>query len=127
MLMVKTVAREFRTLIHPRSVSSVRLEGKPVEARMAYGACVYFAIYMLCFFTVFFLISFDNFDITTNFTATVATINNIGPGLGGVGPMASFAEYSALSKIVLSVSMLLGRLELYPLLLALMPGTWMKK
>lgn len=127
MLMVKTVAREFRTLIHPRSVSSVRLEGKHVEDRTAYGACVYFVIYMLCFFTIFFLISFDNFDITTNFTATAATINNVGPGLGGVGPMASFAEYSAFSKIVLSVSMLLGRLELYPLLLALMPGTWMKK
>ena len=127
MIIIKTVMREFRNLVHPRSVSAVRHEGKAVEDRTAYGVCVYFAIYMLCFMAVFLLLSFDKFDIETNFTATVTTINNIGPVLGSLGPMSSLADFSAFSKIVLSFSMLLGRLELYPLLLALTPGIWRKK
>jgi trk system potassium uptake protein TrkH len=126
-IILKTIMREFRNLLHPRSVSAVRHEGKPVEDRTAYGVCVYFAIYMLCFFAIFFLISFDNFDFETNFTATAATINNIGPGFSEVGPMSGFAGYSVFSKLVLSFSMLLGRLELYPLLIVLTPGIRRKK
>ena len=127
MIIIKTIMREFRNLVHPRSVSAVRHEGKAVEDRTAYGVCVYFAIYMLCFMAIFLLISIDNFDIETNFTATAATINNVGPGLGQVGPVSGFSDFSGFSKVVLSFSMLLGRLELYPLLLALTPGIWRKK
>lgn len=125
MIMVKTVFREFRNLLHPRSVSAVRHEGKTVEDRTAYGVCVYFAIYMLSFFVIFFLLGFDKFDIETNFTSTATTINNVGPAFGAAS--AGFAEFSAFSKVLLSFSMLLGRLELYPLLLTLMPGIWSKK
>ena len=72
------------------------------------------------------LISLDGFDTTTNFTAVIATLNNIGPGLGMVGPTGSFAAYSGLSKLVLIFNMLAGRLEILPLLAMMMPRTWRK-
>ena len=73
------------------------------------------------------IISLDNLDFTTNFTAVLATLSNIGPGLAAVGPTQNFALYSPVSKIVLSVAMLFGRLEIYPLFIALSPSTWTKK
>ena len=82
---------------------------------------------LLILFAVFTVISLDGFSIGTNFSAVLCTFNNIGPGIGAVGPMGSFAEYSGFSKIVLSFAMLLGRLEIYPLLIALTPSTWTKK
>ena len=75
---------------------------------------------------VFLLISFEPFDLETNLTAAVACFNNIGPGLGAVGPAGNFAAYSAFSKFVLSAAMLLGRLEIYPLLLVCSPSAWVR-
>ena len=82
---------------------------------------------LLAFFVVFLLISFDNFDILTNFSAAAACFNNIGPGLSAVGPASNFADYSVFSKLVLSIAMLFGRLEIYPILFVLSPSAWSKK
>ena len=76
---------------------------------------------------MFLLISFEPFGIETNFSATVSCVNNIGPGFGIIGPSLSYADYSAFSKLVLSFAMLLGRLEIYPLLLLLSPQLWTKR
>ena len=81
----------------------------------------------MSFIAIVLLISFEPFNFETTFSAALSCFNNIGPGIGAVGPMGSFAEYSGFSKIVLSFAMLLGRLEIYPLLIALTPSTWTKK
>ena len=87
----------------------------------------YLAIYLVCFVAVFVLLSFDGFDIITNLTAASACFNNIGPGLGAVGPAASYADYSVFSKLVLSGAMLLGRLEIYPMLFVFSRFAWSKR
>lgn len=126
-MMIKMIRREFMKMIHPRSVSAVRIEGKKVDDTTLNGVNVYFALYMVIYFALFLLLCLEPFDFETNFTAVAACYNNIGPGFGAVGPMGSFSGYSAFSKIVLSATMLLGRLEIYPLLFALIPSTWTKK
>ena len=126
-MMINMIRREFMKMIHPRSVSAVRIEGKKVDDTTLNGVNVYFALYMVIYFAVFLLLCLEPFDFETNFTAVAACYNNIGPGFGAVGPMGSFSGYSAFSKIVLSATMLLGRLEIYPLLFALIPSTWTKK
>ena len=126
-LLVKMIKREIKLLLHPRSVSVVRFEGKKVEEPVLKSVSAYTAVYIVSFFVVFFLISFDNFDILTNFSAAAACFNNIGPGLSAVGPAANYADYSVFSKLVLSVAMLFGRLEIYPVLFVLSPSAWSKK
>ena len=126
-MLIKMIGKEIRHLLHPRSVNSVRFEGKQVDGATLKSVSSYFAIYMVCMVAVYMLLSLDAFDLETNLSATFACFNNIGPGLGAVGPTASYALYSPLSKIVLSLAMLMGRLEIFPLLLTLSPATWMKK
>ncbi len=126
-LLFKMIKREIRSLIHPRAVSVVRFEGKKVDEPVLKSLSAYFAIYVVCFFAVFLLISFDGYDIITNFSASAACFNNIGPGLSAVGPAANFAGYSVFSKLVLSVAMLLGRLEIYPILYLISRSAWSKK
>ncbi len=128
MLMFKTVKRDLRRMIHPRSVNTVRHEGKPVDNETISSVGGYIIIYMIIFFIVLLLLSFSGFDFLTNFTATTTCINNIGPGLGAIiGPASSFAAYSGIYKLLLSLTMLLGRLEIFPILLALAPSTWKRK
>ena len=123
-ILIKSIKKELKRLLHPRSVKTVMSEGKRLDDETLSGVTSYFAVYTLCIVLVFLLLSFEPFDLETNFTASVACFNNIGPGLAGVGPASSFAEYSAFSKIVLSFAMLLGRLEVFPLLLGLNPLIW---
>jgi len=128
MLVFKAVARELKRLVHPRSVGVVRLEGKRVEEPVVQSATAYFVLYFVLFAGVFLVLCIEPaFDLETNLSATAACINNVGPGFGAVGPAGSYADYSALSKIALSFAMLLGRLEIYPLVLTLLPGTWTKE
>lgn len=126
-LLLKMIKREIKMLLHPRSVNVVRFEGKKVEEPVLKSVAAYTAVYIVCFFVVFFFISFDKFDILTNFSAAAACFNNIGPGLSAVGPAANYADYSVFSKLVLSVAMLFGRLEIYPVLFVLSPSAWSKK
>jgi len=125
-LIFKIIGREIRRLIHPRSVSAVKFEGKGVDGAVLGTVTTYFAVYMACLFSVFLVLSMEPFGFETNFSAAVSCFNNVGPGFGGVGPIESYANYSALSKIVLSLAMLLGRLEIYPLLLVFIPSLWKK-
>ena len=126
-LMFKTIGRELKRLVHPRSVSVVRLEGKRVEEPTVQSTSAYFILYMVILAAVFFILSFDRYGLETNLTAAVTCINNVGPGLGDVGPYGNFSGYSDLSKAVLSLTMLLGRLEIYPLVITLLPRTWSKE
>jgi trk system potassium uptake protein TrkH len=98
-----------------------------VDDKTINSVSVYFAFYFILFFIIFLLISFEPFDFETNLTATAACFNNIGPGLAEVGPMGSFAAYSAPAKYLLSLAMLLGRLEIFPILLLFTPSLWEKK
>ena len=84
-------------------------------------------IYSIIIALVFLIISFEPFGVETNLTAAISCFNNVGPGLGAIGPNGSYADYSAFSKVVLSFAMLFGRLEIFPLLLACNPKTWIKK
>ncbi len=114
-LLFKNLQIEFRRLLHPRSVGVSRFEGKKVEGDVQKGVNTYLVLYVLCFFAAFLLISFDGFDIETNFSAVAACFNNIGPAMGSA--FSHYNNYSNFSKIVLSVAMLLGRLEIWPMIL----------
>ncbi|MCD7775614.1 MAG: TrkH family potassium uptake protein [Clostridiales bacterium] len=126
-LIFKMVRRELRHLLHPRSVGVVKFEGKRVSDETLNSVGVYFLLYVLCFGAVFLLLCFEPFDFETNFSATLACFNNVGPGFGLVGPASSYADYSGFSKIILSFAMLMGRLEIFPLILAFSPSTWTRK
>jgi len=126
-IMLKTVRHEVLKYIHPRSVNSVKLEGKVLDKNVMRGTTAYLLTYCAIFMASIILISIDDFDFTTNFTAVAATFNNIGPGLEVVGPTGTFHYYSWFSKIVLMFDMLAGRLELYPMLVLLNPTIWKGK
>jgi len=126
-MLVKMIGKELKHLLHPRSVNTVRFEGKNVDGATLKNVSSYFAIYMLCTFVIYLLLGIDGFDMETNMSATIACFNNIGPGLGAVGPVANYAAYSGFSKLLLSIAMLMGRLEIFPMLLAFSPSTWRKK
>ena len=127
-LLYKTIRREIRHLLHPRSVTSVHFEGKPVDSPTLISIGTYFALYIALFAMFWFVVSFQpGFDGVSNFTAVAACYNNIGPGLNLVGPTASYAGYGPFFKIILSFAMLFGRLEIYPMLISLSPSTWIKK
>ncbi len=124
LMMFKTICSDLRRMAHPRAVTTMRFEGKTVDGATRRGIGEYLMLYLFTFGAFFLLVSFEPFDFETNFTAVATCINNVGPGFAGVGPAASFAAYSGFSKLVLSLAMLLGRLEFYPLLLAALPSTW---
>lgn len=125
-ILFESIKREFRKLLHPRSVGTVKFEGKSLDSGTLSNVKNYFALYMICFFAVFLAISWEPMSLETHFSAAVSCFNNVGPGLGAVGPALSYADYSPFSKLVLSFAMLLGRLEIFPLLLAVFPSVWLK-
>lgn len=118
---------ELNRLIHPRTVNVVQVDGKQISRETVHGVLVYTLFYIFIAMASMLLISLDNFDASTTVSSVLATLNNIGPGLGAVGPAASFAGLSDLSKAVLCLDMLAGRLEIFPLLVLLLPSTWAKK
>lgn len=126
-LLFKQIKRELQKMLHPRSVSAVRLDGKKVDNETVSSVSSYLAIYVLFCCLFFFILGFDKTDIETNISAVAACFNNIGPALGAAGPSSNYAMFSDVSKIVLSLAMLLGRLEIYPIILTLSPSTWVKK
>ncbi len=112
------------SLLHPRSVKVVKMDGQRVDDEVLQTTNAFFFIYTVIFAASMFILAWDNMDFTTNFTAVAATLNNIGPGLAGVGPTSNFGAYSDLSKIVMIFDMLAGRLEIFPMLVLLVPATW---
>lgn len=125
-IMFKAIVQEINQFIHPRSVKSVEMDGKAVDKTVVKSVLVYFLLFGVIYFVSVFLISFNKFDMVTTFTSVLATINNMGPGLEMVGPAGSFADFSCFSKLVFIFDMLAGRLELYPILLLLVPQMWKK-
>ena len=127
-LLFKTARREVRHMLHPRAVTSVRFEGKPVDQATLISVGTYFALYIGLFAFFWFLVSFQpGFDGVSNFSAVAACYNNIGPGLNLVGPTLGYWHYTPFIKIVLAFAMLFGRLEIYPMLISLSPSTWLKQ
>lgn len=127
LILLKSAKKELSGMLHPHEVKKIRMDGHVVEPEVLRSAHVYLIIYWTFFLLAILLISIDNFDFTTNFTAVAATFNNIGPGLGAVGPVSNFSCYSVFSKFVLMIGMLIGRLELYPIIILMMPSTWKRK
>ena len=123
-ILIKTIAKELNSYIHPKSIKKIEFEKKPVEHEVVRAVNVYFITFMIVFATSVFAISFEGKDLITNFTAVAATINNIGPGLEMVGPSQNFSIFFPFSKYVLIFDMLAGRLELFPLLLLFHPTLW---
>jgi trk system potassium uptake protein TrkH len=126
LILFKTMIRELRKILRPRSVNIIKLNGETVDTRTCHAATGYLAIYVTIIVVTTLLISVDNFGLETNLTATLACINNIGPGLGEVGPMGNFSEFSYFSKILLTLNMLIGRLEIMPMIIFLSPFAWKK-
>ncbi len=125
-VMVKTLRDEMARIIHPRAVKKVRLEGKVVEHTVVRSINTFLIGYLAIFALSLLILSIENFSFETNFSAVVTTLNNIGPGLDAVGPMANFSAYSNLSKFILSLNMLAGRLEILPILVLFNPRTWQR-
>lgn len=126
-LLFKHIRSNLKHLLHPRSVESVRMDGKVVDRETLTNVTGYFAIYFLCMTVIFLsLCLFDPFDLETNLSATTACFNNIGPGFNLVGPMGGYSGFSAISKWILSAAMLLGRLEIFPMILLFSPTVWTK-
>lgn len=126
-ILIKKARRELKKLLHPRSVNAMRFEGKSVDNQVVSSVSSYLTVYIVIFCVTLIVISLDGFDTETNISAVAACFNNIGPAFGAAGPASNYAAFSPLSKIVLSVVMLFGRLEIYPILLTLTPSTWVKK
>ena len=126
LIYIKTALREVRQISQPRVVRTVRLDGKKLEIPVIKGALLFLVCYALIFIGSVLIIQLENLDLETSFSAVAATLNNIGPGLGLVGPTCNFGFLSPLSKIVLIFDMLAGRLEIFPILVLLSPRTWKK-
>ncbi len=125
-IMVKTGFKEIRNYSNPREVRSIHFDRQPIDRTVITGISLYFVVYMLLFALSLLIVSLDNHDFTTSFTAVASCFNNIGPGLSRVGPAANFSCMSKLSEYVLSMDMLLGRLEIFPILVLLSPKSWKK-
>ncbi len=125
-LLFKGVVRDLRATIHPKRVQQITVDKKPVGQAVVQATFSYFACFVVVFAASVIILAIDGYDFTTNFTAVSATINNVGPGLSGVGPTCNYAFFSPLSKLVMMFDMLVGRLELFPMLILFMPSTWKK-
>ena len=126
-ILMRAAKAELRKILHPHTVKVITVDGKPVSGETVRAVSTYFILYVLIAAASVLLVSLDGYDGSTTLTAVLATFNNIGPGLGLCGPAGNFAFFSPLAKVVLCIDMLLGRLELYPMLVLLMPSTWRKK
>ena len=125
-ILFKSTFKRIKNMVSPRKVEVVYVDNKPVNDKVVDSVQSFFIVYFAIFIFCALLISVDNFDLTTNLTASLACISNIGPGLGEVGPYGSYSNFSDFSKIILSFEMIAGRLELFPMLILFNPKTWKK-
>ncbi len=116
LVLFKSAIKEIRCMLSPRSVVVVRCDGKPVDKEVVHGIGYYFVVFMFLFSASVFLLSLDGKDLLTTITSVATCMNNVGPGMGMVNPSGNFADYSWWAKLLLATDMLLGRLEIYPLL-----------
>ena len=125
-ILCKTVRKELHLYLHPNAVKKIKMDQKAIPHEVVRSTNIFLVVYVIIFVASVFLIAFDNLDLTSNFTAVAATLNNIGPGLELVGPTSNFSIFSYFSKCVLIFDMLAGRLEIFPLLLLFVKDTWKK-
>lgn len=121
---IKSAQKEVASLLHPSSVKKIKMDDKVVDHETIRSANIYLIIYILLVGASILLVSLNGFDLVTTVTAVIATFNNIGPGLGVVGPMGNFSSLSVLSKLVLIFDMLVGRLEIFPIIVLFFRDTW---
>ena len=126
LMLFKSLKREVRRSLHPNTVGKVHIDGEAVSAETISNTYAYLVAYCLIIIFSTLLLAFDGNTFETNITAVIACLNNIGPGLDMVGPMGGYAGFSVVSKIVLILNMLLGRLEIFPMLIIFVPGVWKK-
>jgi trk system potassium uptake protein TrkH len=124
LILVKSLRRNITKVLNPRKIRMVRNNGAVMNEAIIENTNAYFAAYVLIIICSYILISLDNFSIGTNFSAVLACFNNIGPGLEAVGPTCNFSQFSGFSKLVLSMDMLAGRLEIFPILVLFSRSTW---
>lgn len=122
----KNIKNGIENFVHPKSVRIIRMEGKKISNEIVRSVNAYIVLYFAVFVASVLLISLENFNFETSFTSVAATLNNIGPGLDGVGPMENFAKFNPFSKCVFMFDMLAGRLELIPMVILFSPWIWRK-
>ena len=123
-ILFKSIARQIKKLVHPNSVKLTRMNGKVVSNSLEHSVNGYLVAYFIVSIASILLLSFENLDFETTVSAVVACVNNIGPGFGLVGPACNFGALSAFSKLVLCADMLIGRLEIFPMLILFSPTLW---
>ncbi len=127
MLFIRTAAADVGRVVNPRRVNRVQMDGRRVTPETTGAVYAYVALVMLILLGCTMLVSFDGFDFSTNFTAALSCISNVGPGLGKIGPSGNFSIFSTFSKLVMAVTMLFGRLEIYAMLILFIPSTWKRR
>ena len=125
--LIKSSVRKIGGIVNPRRVKVLYVNGKEMDDNTIEGVQSFFIVYLFVIALCTLLISIDGYDLLTNFTASLACISNIGPGLSMVGPAGNYSMFSSFSKVVLSIEMIAGRLELFPILILFSPKTWKKQ
>lgn len=126
LVLLKSLFYEIKHTIHPKSVQRIKVDGKSVDDDTLKSIMIFFFTYILIIIISVIIVALDNFDFMTSFSAVIATVSNIGPGFEVVGPMGNFADFSVLSKLVFISDMILGRLEILPVLILFAPEIWRK-
>ncbi len=127
MILLKSIKQEIKRMLHPKAVTIVRVNGRKVSTETMGGVYIYFICYIMIMLFSVLLVSINDFDFGTTFSAVLTTLNNVGPGISAVGAVENFAKFSALSKLVFCADMLVGRLEIFPYLMLLSPELWRRK
>ena len=124
LLLLRAIRREIHRITHPRSVEVVKLDGKLVSEATLHTLLVFLGAYVATIFSAALIISLDGFSFSVSFSAALTCVSNVGPGLEAIGPSGNFAAFSGLSKGVMSLCMIIGRLEIFPILVLFSPSTW---
>lgn len=127
MLLIRSAFADLQQILQPRTVRRVEMDGKRIEPALSRSMYAYFILFMLILLLCTFALSFDGYDFTTSFTASLSCISNVGPGLSSIGPTENYGIFSQGAKLLMTVEMLIGRLEFYPILILLYPKTWKRK
>jgi len=127
LLLFKSIAYEIKHTVHPNSIGTIKVDGRKVDTGVMSSIMVFFFAYIATIIIAVLIVSLDNFDFMTTFSAVLATISNIGPGFEIVGPMGNYADFSVLSKMVLTSCMIIGRLEVMPIFVLMSPSIWKKR
>jgi trk system potassium uptake protein TrkH len=125
-VLMKSARRALYKAFNPRAVKHIYLDGEILEEETVGAVANYYLIYFLTLAISVILVTVDGFSMETNFTAVVSCLNNVGPGMDAVGAVMNYSAFSAFSKIILSIVMLIGRLEIFPILVIFVPQVWKK-